>query len=126
MSFPGLEPTSSPPGGFTPAELKLACVTGYMVGGIADSGHIFISNQKNINVSSWQDVFIAYPFIGGENNWGLACKDGWINTGCSSAWLHNQGDYAPDIPETSNGCFSDNEEIWTGASVFTTCCKIIE
>ncbi len=92
-----------------------------------------ISNQKNIDVSNWSNVFNAiyvqenpysedpYP----ENlYWGLQCKDEWVNTGCSQSNDSSLPNEDRDIPQYDNGCFSGKEEI-ENVDIWTTCCKTV-
>lgn len=107
---------------------KLACVTGRMSYPPGSDANIIITNQKNVNVSDWSEVFHAQYFNPpDEISWGLFCKDEWINTGCSqhidTALLSGQ-EFDLDIDQYANGCFSDDEEK-PYLELFITCCKIM-
>lgn len=109
---------------------KLACVTGRMSypPESEPSAHIIITNQRNVVVSDWTEVFHAqYSDPPEEKYWGLFCKDEWINTGCSqhidTALLSGQ-EFDLDVDQYANGCFSDDEEL-PYLELFITCCKIM-
>ncbi|GBD97612.1 MAG TPA: hypothetical protein ENG83_01555 [Nitrospirae bacterium] len=104
-------------------DFKLSCVTASMKKGSDSDDDIHITNQKNIEVSHWSEVFIADTYDGGRDAWGLICKDDWVNTGCSQG--SNGWPIDTDVLQYDNGCFSDDEEL-ENLSIFTTCCKIID
>lgn len=69
------------------------------------------------------EVFCESPSSFGDDNvtWGLRCKEGWLNTGCTGTSFSTSGDL--DISQYLNGCYSDDEE-YGNANIFTTCCRI--
>jgi hypothetical protein len=96
------------------------------------SAEIMITNQKNITVNDWAEVFNAFYVQENPNSdepypdnlmWGLQCKDDWINTGCNQS-VRGSEPQNVDLPQYNNGCFSDNEEI-EYLTIFITCCKIM-
>lgn len=114
-------------------KVKLMCVTGelYYIFDLdpdpnnycADVYSLEITNPKN-NINPY-DVFKVYCNYDSVDNillWGLRCKDGWINTGCSGTTFEGLADL--DISQFLNGCHSDDEE-YGNANIFTTCCKLI-
>jgi hypothetical protein len=108
---------------------KLACVTAMMKNPTETSAEIMITNQKNIIVSDWVEVFNAFyvqpdPDSPEDIYWGLQCKDDWVNTGCNQSVECGEPRNV-DLPQYNNGCFSDDEEI-EYLDIFTTCCKVME
>lgn len=110
---------------------KLACVTAIMKNPTKTSADIMITNQINIQLSNWSEVFNAFyvqpdPGIPEDIYWGLQCKDGWVNTGCNQSIIYGATIDNPytDLNQYNNGCFSDDEEI-EYLKIFTTCCKVI-
>jgi hypothetical protein len=108
---------------------QLACVTAAMAYDGQIDPKIQITNQKNITVNNWSDIFDVkysgqhYPPLG-DDNWGLLCKDDWVNTGCSHENNSESEINDTDTPQVMNGCFSDDEEL-ANLSIFVTCCKIV-
>ncbi len=62
--------------------------------------------------------------------WGLRCRDGWVNTGCSASIFGNAKEtstgapYDSDIVQRDNGCFSDNDE-FENQTLYVTCCRTL-
>jgi hypothetical protein len=110
---------------------KLACVTGALNKESTVTGDAFITNQKNIEISHWSEVFTIFyaPDSGGSGDWGLICKEDWINTGCSQQTSGTVGEHPDnfdvDIRQFNNGCFSDSRNEFNYLTIFTTCCKIM-
>lgn len=109
---------------------KLACVTGRMSypPNQEPAAQIIITNQRNVVVDDWSEVFAARYFNPPNDiSWGLFCKDEWVNTGCSqhidTALLSGQ-DFDLDVDQYANGCFSDDEEL-PYLELFTTCCRVV-
>lgn len=105
-------------------QAQIACVTGAFGRIEPSNGDIIIMNEQNIDISSPDDVFQTYsssPEFVDDIQWGLRCKDGWVNTGCSISADHNQ---YYDNPQYDNGCHSDDEEYYD-VLIFTTCCKVV-
>ena len=113
-----------------PKTYKLACVTaGAMKGSEDGTLLVGITNNKNINITDWSEAF--YTEIHPDDNWGyewgLYCKDDWINTGCSAALEEDNLSYVDfdfDVFQSNNGCNGDNEE-YELLIFFTTCCKVV-
>ena len=114
---------------------KLACVTAAYEPAGTPPDNVWITNQKNIEVDDWNDVFeivTEYRDTGEDElelNWGLKCKDEWVNTGCSQevdidSMVEDDADIDIDVEQINNGCLSDDEE-YEYVVIYTTCCKNI-
>ncbi len=135
LGVPVEPPTAPPPasGGKKKERLALACVTATITSSNAES--IAITSRKNTEITDWRDAFAFNPFTGEEDSWGLLCINDWVASGCSGSDLllpvnGSAADKAkskynnPGIIFANNGCRSDDEEIWDGATLFGTCCKL--
>lgn len=113
--------------------VEFQCVTGELFYNPSDPP-IYCDDEYSLKITSPYstdidpyDVFEVYcespsPYSNDEVFWGLRCKEGWTNTGCTGSSFDVSGEV--DIPQFLNGCHSDNEE-YGHANIFTTCCKII-
>jgi hypothetical protein len=116
-------------------DVKLDCFTAelrYLVSGDTpnycnDPFSFTITNPSPTETQPDQifDVFCQSPppgppFGGDPVAWGLVCKEGWMNTGCTGTTASG---FDLDIVQMLNGCFSDDEE-YTRVSIFATCCKV--
>jgi|WetSurMetagenome_2_1015567.scaffolds.fasta_scaffold445687_1 hypothetical protein len=90
-----------------------------------DPSSLTITNPypSSTNPTDIFEVFCESPSSLGDDviTWGLRCKEGWVNTGCTGTSFTGTGDL--DIPQFLNGCYSDDEE-YGNANIFTTCCRI--
>jgi hypothetical protein len=122
----------------TGIKTSLLCVTGLLSfpprhnsAYCQDKPATVITNPFFTTDIKFEDVFevicltppYPLPFTSWEDPvmWGLRCKSGWANTGCSAS-TYTQA--SADVPQFLNGCHSDDEE-YGNADIFTTCCKII-
>ncbi|MDY6839835.1 MAG: hypothetical protein SWH78_17895 [Thermodesulfobacteriota bacterium] len=106
---------------------KLACVTGSIE---PETGFsvVEIRNQQNIIIDDWTTVFDIVELTDEDGGpiYGLVCRDGWVNTGCSID-IEGQGDFpnsVVDISQHNNGCYSEYNDNQT-MTIYTTCCKIV-
>jgi hypothetical protein len=118
-------------GGTFGTQRELVCVTGELYydefsesTGYCTDPYVAITNQPSneYNAEDVFEVFCEAPSGDEDVLWGLRCKEGWMNTGCSGSTFDASGEL--DLPQFLNGCHSDSEE-YGNANIFTTCCKIV-
>ncbi len=115
-------------------KLAIACVTASISG--AHESSIKIASENNIDVDDWRSVFVFDPYVSGEDPWGLHCANDWVFASCVNSTVlmprnspthvdWGKSKYStPDTISTANACRSDDEELWDGATLFATCCKL--
>jgi hypothetical protein len=113
--------------------MTLQCITGALYYTISDPLN-YCNDPYSLNItnpypssSNPTDIFQVFcesPSTLGDDEivtWGLRCKEGWQNTGCTGNSYTSDGDM--DVPQFLNGCHSDDEE-YGNSEIFTTCCRI--
>lgn len=115
---------------------ELQCYTGEMhytstgmVGNFCSHTPVLAISTPYPSTTDPEEVFLPYcaapsPYDDSNVMWGLRCKSGWSNTGCTASVAFYPGSSVEDgTAQFLNGCHMDDEEYGRG-TVFTTCCRI--
>jgi hypothetical protein len=118
-----------------PISMKLQCYTGELFY-TPDITEGYCNDPHSLNIvtpypssTNPDDIFEIYceepsPYSSDAVFWGLRCKEGWTNTGCSGTAFGTYNGNDVSIVAAFNGCYTDDDE-FGNANVFTTCCKIV-